>query len=81
MSALDTALIAAHAAGDGPALVRLYTQAADAVEPTDIDAACFYLTHAYVFALEQGHPAVTTIRARLVAHGREPDTQSSFSSS
>jgi len=81
MSALDTALIAAHAAGDGPALVRLYTQAADAAEPTDIDAACFFLTHAYVFALEQDHPEVATIRARLVAHGREPGAQSSFSPS
>jgi len=70
MKDLDARLLAAHAAGDGRALVTLYTEAADAA--TDIDAACFYLTHAFVFALEQAHPDVDTLRARLVAEGREP---------
>lgn len=66
---LDARLLAAHAAGDKTALVALYTEAADAAE--DIDAACFYLTHAYVFALDIGHPAVASLHTRLKAEGRE----------
>ena len=54
-SALDAALIAAHQAEDQPRLVSLYTQAADTSEALgDVDACCFYLTHAYVFALACG---------------------------
>ncbi len=66
---LDDAMIAAHVACDQGALVRLYTQAAD--HANDIDAACFFLTHAYVFALEAGAPEIPTLRARLIAEGRE----------
>ena len=66
---LDTAMIAAHEAHDTSALVRLYTQAADTVN--DIDASCFYLTHAYVFALEAGAPDARQLHSRLVRHGRE----------
>jgi len=67
--ALDAAMIAAHAAHDQGALIRLYTQAAD--EANAIDAACFYLTHAYVFALEAGAPEAPALHARLKEHGRE----------
>ncbi len=69
MSDLDTQMIAAHAASDPAALIRLYTQAAD--EANSLDAACFYLTHAYIFALESGAPEAQTLHARLKAHGRE----------
>ncbi|QUJ77496.1 hypothetical protein KDD17_05760 [Sulfitobacter albidus] len=65
---LDAALLAAHAAGDRAALIALYTQAADAASG---DAAAFYLTHAMVFALEAGDPRADTLRARLLAEGRE----------
>jgi len=68
MTDLDARLLAAHASGDKPALVDLYTQAADAA-PT-LDAACFYLTHAYIFGLELAHPAVPSLHARLAGHGR-----------
>ncbi len=71
MSDLDARLLAAHAAGDWSALVTLYTEAADTAP--DPDAAAFYLTHAYVFALELAHPAAPALRARLVAAGRERD--------
>ncbi|MEL7211849.1 MAG: hypothetical protein AAGK92_04250 [Pseudomonadota bacterium] len=67
---LDAALLAAHEAGDKAALTRLYTQAAD--EAGDVDAACFYLTHAYVFALESGAPEAVALRQRLADEGREP---------
>ena len=68
MTDLDDRLLAAHAAGDRPALVALYTEAAD--RANDIDAACFYLTHAYIFALELGHPATALLHLRLAAHER-----------
>lgn len=69
MSALDQRLLAAHEAGDHMALVGLYTLAADAAD--DLEASCFYLTHAYIFALEQNHPDAETLRGRLARHGRE----------
>lgn len=68
MSDLNLALLAAHKADDKPALVRLYTQAADMA--ADVDAACFFLTHAYVFALEIADTAVKVLHARLAAEGR-----------
>jgi len=68
----ETALLAAHAAGDQPALIRLYTERADQLESAgDIDAACFYLTHAYVFALHAGAAEAQDLNRRLVAYGRE----------
>ncbi|MCZ4351389.1 hypothetical protein O4H61_02560 [Roseovarius aestuarii] len=66
---LDAAMIEAHAVHDSAALIRLYTQAAD--NSNDLDAACFYLTHAYVFALEAGAAQAHALHARLVQHGRE----------
>ncbi len=70
--ALDRALLTAHAAGDGAALARLYAQAADQAEAEGQEArAGFYLTHAYVFALEQGDAAAGVLHARLKALGRE----------
>lgn len=66
---LDAALLRAHETENLPALIQLYTAAADA-EP-NVDAACFYLTHAYVFALQADAPDRVALNARLVAHGRE----------
>ena len=71
-SDLDERLISAHERGDTDALVELYVQAGDAAEAAgDIDRACFYYVHAYVFALEAGHADAALIRARLRRHGRE----------
>ncbi len=67
--ALDDRLLAAHAKQDKEALVGLYTDAAEAA--ADPDAACFFLTHAYVFALELGDPRAAALHARLKARGRE----------
>lgn len=68
---LDHALLMAHDAEDATALIRLYTMAGDFCEEAeDLDAACFYLTHAFVFALEAGAPEAKALNARLVAHGR-----------
>jgi hypothetical protein len=67
-AALDTALLAAHAAGDRAELIALY---ADAADLTGGVAAAFYLTHAYVFALEAGDARSPSLRARLVEMGAE----------
>ncbi|MCU4653532.1 hypothetical protein N8I71_11875 [Roseibacterium sp. SDUM158016] len=72
MAALDAALLAAHARDDRAALIRLYAEASEAATGT---AAAFYMTHAYVFALEAGDPRSAMLRARLVALGADlPDT-------
>jgi hypothetical protein len=68
MTSLQDRLLDAHAQGDQMALVALYTEAADSTDV--VDAACFYLTHAYIFALELGDPASETLFARLKVHGR-----------
>lgn len=69
MIPLDQDLLKAHEEGDTSRLCVLYHQAALACD--DLDAACFYATHAYVFALECDHPLRPTIHAFLVKHNRE----------
>ncbi|MFT6674049.1 MAG: hypothetical protein ACJAVM_000220 [Sulfitobacter sp.] len=69
MIPLDQALLAAHAAGDAPALVDLYRQAAEAAR--DSEKSAFYLTHAHVFAMETAHPDTVMLRQRLIDMGRE----------
>lgn len=66
---LHEALLDAHALADRARLVDLYAEAAD--RQNDTDAACFFLTHAYVYALETGHPAAGALHGRLKAEGRE----------
>lgn len=69
---LDAALLKAHAENDTRALVGLYAQAADLSEQSgDHEAMCFYLTQAYVFALETGATEADALHARLKAEGRE----------
>ena len=71
-AALDAALISAHESGDHNELVSLYARAADLAEASgDSDAMCFYLTQAFVFALETGASEANAIHARLKAEGRE----------
>lgn len=69
MNTLDARLLAAHAAGDTSALVALYAEAAQQAQ--DEDAAAFFLTHAYVYALDVGHPDASALHAQLVAMGRD----------
>ena len=71
MSDLNARLLAAHAAGDRAALAALYVEAADAA--TSEPACGFYLTHAYIFALDAGLPTAAALKARLVAMGRETE--------
>ncbi|WP_294612030.1 hypothetical protein [Roseovarius sp.] len=69
MNGLHEQMLAAHEARDQKALVTLYAAAADGAN--DLDAACFFLTHAYIFALEAGVPQARDLHARLKSHGRE----------
>ncbi|WP_166415422.1 hypothetical protein [Cochlodiniinecator piscidefendens] len=69
---LEDQILEAHAQHDQMSLVTLYQKAGRIAEQDgDIDAACFFWTHAYVFALEQAHPARDDLHARLVTYGRE----------
>jgi hypothetical protein len=68
---LDRQLLEAHSQHDHPALIRLYGIAADQAEAAgDEGAACFYLTHAFVFALEYGAPQADALNLRLYEKGR-----------
>ena len=70
MQTLDAQLLDAHTRNDTHALIELYTLAGDWAEGEGrIDAACFYLTHAYVHALELGIDAAP-IHDRLKAYRR-----------
>lgn len=68
--ALDAQLLDAHARDDRPALVALYRQAAELARSDT--AKYFYLTHAYIFALETNHPLTSDLYTELRAAGREP---------
>jgi len=68
-AALDAALLLAHEVGDRAMLVRLYAEAA-AQAGAPVQTA-FYLTHAYVFALEAGLAEATALHAQLRTMGCE----------
>ena len=70
--ALQSRLLAAHKAGDMAALVTLHTEAGEnCATEGNIDAAAFYLTHAYIYALDLGDARAGALHARLVSWGRE----------
>lgn len=72
LAALHAEILKAHERKDIPLLAELYNQAGNnQLKTGDIDAGCFYLTHAYVFALEAGLSQAKDIHETLVAHGRE----------
>ena len=66
---LNDGIIKAHNENDNWNLVSLYTQAANRANSPDLES--FFLTQAYVFALEQDHPAQPRLKSRLVVFGRE----------
>ena len=66
---LDKDLIAAHARGDVNSLVELYREAAQAANTEE--ARAFYLTHAYVFALDGGLEVAKHIGEELRRLGRD----------
>ena len=72
LATLELAMLDAHEREDADALVSLYSKAGELKELAgNIDAACFYYTHAYVFALETGNAQSVTLLQKLVVHGRD----------
>jgi hypothetical protein len=71
VSVCDDTLLKAHLAKDNEALVRLYRQAGEAALSGDERQGCFYLTHAYVFALEAGMSEASELHELLKSRGRE----------
>lgn len=69
-AALEADLLAAHERDDRFALVDLYALAAQSAAGTEV-ARGFYLTQAFIYALETGHPRTAELRASLVEMGRE----------
>ena len=68
---LESALLDAHSIGDIAKIAKTYLAAADeAVADGDQERASFFLTHAWVFALEAGDPLADICHARLLQDGR-----------
>lgn len=69
-TALQQQLLIAHEQDDLPLLAQLYSRCADLAEAEqDPGAACFYLTHALVFALDCGSPQHQQLEERLRRYG------------
>ena len=70
---LQRDMLQAHAQNDLAALPPLYLAAARWRDSQgDIDAACFFYTHAYVYALDCGDREIADkARNRLQSHGRD----------
>lgn len=69
--ALNRRLLDAHDSHDTSTLIDLYQQAADLAEAAShINEACFFLTQAYVFALETNSPQLENLHNRLRQYGR-----------
>jgi len=69
---LHEELLEAHAREDIDALALLYGRAATQSENEgDVDAACFFLTQAYIFALDGGLEIAVDYNRRLADYGRD----------
>ena len=69
---IENEMLKAHTKNNVKELVRLYKQAGEMKQnENDEDAEAFFLTHAYVFALESGDAHAHEICNRLVSLGRE----------
>lgn len=69
---LHQRLLKAQAEDDFAELIDLYEQAAQAAELyADMEAACFYRTHAFVFALQVGDLRADDLQYALFLQGRE----------
>lgn len=72
MPDLEARLLAAHQDPDPSVLSVLYTEAADMREAEgNIPATCFFLTHAYVYALQAGLAGAHELQHRLWQYGAE----------
>ena len=69
---LNQQVLAAHKEGDGRRLSELYARAGHRmISDGQITEGCFFLTQAYVFALEEGMDSADNIHATLVKLGHD----------
>jgi hypothetical protein len=70
---LHQRMLRAHMEGEAGLLPALYLEAARLREAQgDTDAACFFYTHAYVYALDAGDEVIAGMaRSSLKGHGRD----------
>lgn len=69
---LNAMVLNAHETGDTKTLVDVYHMlGAQELAENKVDAGCFLLTQAYVYALESGDPRSGEIHQILKDHGRE----------
>ncbi len=68
MNGLNEKLLAAHDREDTHALIGLYEAAAD--QSNDFIERSFFLTHAFVYALEKGDVQADQLHGRLREMGR-----------
>ena len=66
--ALNAQILSAHAKGDTARLIELYYQASHKCK--NIDEKCFFLTYAYVYALEVAHPLEGALYQALKKYNR-----------
>jgi hypothetical protein len=67
---LDQELLAAHEAKDSHKLAEIYGEHGFARLAENEDEGCFYLSFAYVFALEACHALLEKIETTLKTHKR-----------
>ena len=68
---MDDRILRAHEEGAGEELVTLYREAARRADAEGDDRkGAFFLTHAWIFALECGHEAAHEIAQELRARGQ-----------
>ena len=71
-ASLDREILDAQEKGDHRTPVNLYSNVADNYENAgNTDAACYFRTIAYVFALEEGMDEAEALHMQLVEHGRD----------
>lgn len=69
---LDAALIAAHGSRDADQIASLFALAGErASAKGEMDAACFFWTQGYIWALEAGNPIAAQLHRALKDQGRE----------
>ena len=69
---LNSRIMEAWSGGDGPRLAELYAVAGNSMIGSGLtNEGCFFLTQAYVLALENGLELANSLHAELVRQGRE----------
>ena len=69
---LNSRILDAWSRGDGQLLAELYSEAGNSLLDSGLEnEGCFYLTQAYILALENGLDSAAALHAKLVKHGSE----------